>query len=105
MNFAQMLMMDVRPQSSPEPKRAANKDMTAALTKARLIKCAAIDEGYRKLFAGRVLTTMEIANIKGCTRDGIHGSLKAMEKRGLIERAGNIASVRGRPMVTWRWVA
>lgn len=62
------------------------------------------DAAWCKAFRGEDLTAQELARRRHLQVEGTNVSLKRMEKRGLVEKAGTCATKGSRRTTLWRWV-
>lgn len=100
MNFAQMLLSatPIKPvsQSSSSVKHQKMQQASVAARRKRM------DERWRNAFAGRTLTTVEVAD--ALDMQFVRGSLYRMLAEGRVELIGYKPNSTGkRPVAIWRW--
>ncbi len=62
------------------------------------------DAAWRKAFNGDAVTAQELAKRRHLQVEGTNVSLKRLEKRGLVKKAGTCATKGSRRTTLWRWV-
>lgn len=109
MNFAQMLMQDVKPlpPATAEGQRKAKvtrvkKNTWSDMTKARVVRCAETLEKYRKAVGPEWRSACSIAERAGMARASMFKQLEVYVAKGVLERraAGGKAFNR---RSGWEW--
>jgi DNA-binding MarR family transcriptional regulator len=80
-----------RPPAPQEKPRHSNKRSVA-------------DALWAKAFDGKILTSPELAQIRGHAPSRVSTTMRELEERGVVEYVGGKEIARGRYIPLWRWV-
>ncbi len=67
-------------------------------------KRAVADSLWAKAFDGKILTSPELAQIRGHAPSRVSTTMRGLEERGVVEYVGGKEIARGRYIPLWRWV-